>query len=290
MEKSTTPPGYEIQEELITRELSTVDPIAYQKLRDESSAILGIEPQELDAKVRGKVEATRPGERLLIAVTPIQLLKHVFPRREMVLAPVFSLASLNMVFSRRGVGKTHVALGIAYASATGGGLWGWAASRPFKTLYIDGEMPGESLQERVAKIVDASELVPPDGYFNVITIDMNDGRMPDLSTLGGQMEIEPFCHEAELIIIDNLSCLCRSGRENEAESWQDIGEWAMRMRSAGKCVIFIHHAGKDGNQRGTSKREDLLDTVIELKRPADYEPEQGGAVYCAVHQSAALNR
>ncbi len=40
-------------------------------------------------------------------------------------------------------------------------------------------------------------------------------------------------------------------------------------------MIFIHHAGKDGNQRGTSKREDILDVVIELKRPSDYEPNQG---------------
>jgi putative DNA primase/helicase len=28
-------------------------------------------------------------------------------------------------------------------------------------------------------------------------------------------------------------------------------------------------------QRGTSRREDVLDTVIQLKRPKDYEPEDG---------------
>jgi len=40
-------------------------------------------------------------------------------------------------------------------------------------------------------------------------------------------------------------------------------------------VPFIHHSGKGGEQRGTSRREDVLDTVIALKRPADYSPEQG---------------
>jgi putative DNA primase/helicase len=35
------------------------------------------------------------------------------------------------------------------------------------------------------------------------------------------------------------------------------------------------HAGKGGAQRGTSRREDVLDTVISLRRPADYSPEQG---------------
>lgn len=39
--------------------------------------------------------------------------------------------------------------------------------------------------------------------------------------------------------------------------------------------MFIHHAGKSGAQRGTSKREDVLDTVVALKRPGDYVTSQG---------------
>jgi hypothetical protein len=204
-----------------------------------------------------------------------ELLTHTFPKREPVLAPAFTLGSINMVFSRRGIGKTHTALGIAYAGASGSSFWTWTATRPFKTLYIDGEMPGEALQTRLAEIVKANEKEPRADYFRLLTIDLNEGQMPDLSTLSGQIAIEDYCLDAELIIVDNLSCLCRSGRENEAESWLSIGEWAMRMRSLGKCVIFIHHAGKDGNQRGTSKREDILDVVLELRRPVDYQPDQG---------------
>ena len=39
--------------------------------------------------------------------------------------------------------------------------------------------------------------------------------------------------------------------------------------------MIIHHAGKNGAQRGTSKREDVLDTVINLVHPDDYQPDQG---------------
>lgn len=217
---------------------------------------------------------SKPENPLRIA-TIAELLTHQFPKREPVLAPAFMLGSLNMVFSQRGVGKTHTALGIAYAGASGSNFWGWKASRPFKTLYIDGEMPGEALQSRLAEIVKAHEKEPSTDYFRLLTIDLNGGQMPDLSTLNGQIAIEDYCLDAELIIVDNLSCLCRSGRENEAESWLSIGEWAMRMRSLGKCVIFIHHAGKNNMQRGTSKREDILDVVLELKRPVDYQADQG---------------
>jgi putative DNA primase/helicase len=47
----------------------------------------------------------------------------------------------------------------------------------------------------------------------------------------------------------------------------------------------IHHAGKGGQQRGTSRREDVLDTVIALRRPSDYEPDQGARF--AVHLEKA---
>jgi putative DNA primase/helicase len=40
-------------------------------------------------------------------------------------------------------------------------------------------------------------------------------------------------------------------------------------------VIFIHHAGKGGEQRGTSKREDVMDSVLKLSLPEDYSPSDG---------------
>ncbi len=40
-------------------------------------------------------------------------------------------------------------------------------------------------------------------------------------------------------------------------------------------MIVVHHAGKNGEQRGISNREDLLDTSISLRRPADYSPAEG---------------
>jgi putative DNA primase/helicase len=66
----------------------------------------------------------------------------------------------------------------------------------------------------------------------------------------------------------------RSGRENEAEGWLPVQGWALAHRRAGRSVLFAHHDGKGGMQRGTSRREDVLDTVIQLRRPADYSADQ----------------
>lgn len=81
----------------------------------------------------------------------------------------------------------------------------------------------------------------------------------------------------DVIFVDNLSTFIRSGHENEGETWLPVQDWAIRQRSAGRAVVFIHHTNKEGNQRGSSRKEDVMDIVMQLKRPADYVKEQDGA-------------
>ena len=58
-----------------------------------------------------------------------------------------------MLYSRRGVGKTYLALGIAHAVARGGTFLRWNAARPGKVLFVDGELPAPVLQQRLKAIV-----------------------------------------------------------------------------------------------------------------------------------------
>lgn len=212
----------------------------------------------------------------LVVIGLHDFLARELPPREEILSPWLLSQSLSMIYSWRGVGKTHVALGIAYAIAAGGSFLGWKAEKARKVLYIDGEMPGSALQARLAAIVAASDVQPEPGMLNIITPDLQTGAMPDLAMREGQDVINGVIGDARVIIMDNLSCLARGGgRENEAESWLAVADWALAMRAQGRSVVFLHHSGKSGTQRGSSKREDLLDTVICLKRPCDYTPIDG---------------
>src|SRR5262249_3310327 len=199
------------------------------------------------------------------------------PRREMLLANILPMKGLMMIYSRRGVGKTHMSVGIAVAAASGGTFLRWSAPAPRRVLLIDGEMPLVTLQERLAAAVAASNKEPPDAsYLRLIAADYQEDGIPDLSTAEGIEAIEPFIADGvDLVILDNLSTLCRSGKENESESWGPVQEWLLALRRRGISVVIIHHAGKNGAQRGTSKREDVLDTVINLVHPDDYQPDQG---------------
>ena len=198
------------------------------------------------------------------------------PPRDMLLEPWLESASLAMIFASRGVGKTHVAMHIAHALATGGAFLKWKAKEPVPVLYLDGEMPAPSMQERWKALIAATGTEPAPGMLRLVSRDLQPmAELPNLATPDGQDEISRQLGEARVLIVDNLSSLMHGVKENEAEGWDGIGQWAIKLRAQGRTVVFIHHAGKNGDQRGSSKREDLLDVVIKLERPADYRPEQG---------------
>ena len=200
----------------------------------------------------------------LAAANASDFLTTQFPPREMVLSPILPSQGLAMLYSRRGVGKTYLTLGIAHAVARGGSFLRWSAPRPRRVLFVDGELPAPVLQQRLRAIVaglpDTEQALPNPDSLKIITPDLQRGAMPDIATPRRQAMIESLLNGGDLLVLDNLSCLARSGKENEGESWMPVQDWALRLRQQGVCVLFLHHAGKGGQQRGTSRREDLLDT------------------------------
>ncbi len=240
------------------------------------------------ATVDRLIRAEAPREPLR-AMDVQQLATVRFKPRTELLSPWLHAQDLVMIFAARGIGKTHFSLALAYAVASGGEFTKWAAPKPAKVLYLDGELPGVTMQERL--LMHCPDAEPAPGYFRVFTPDLlPDGRpLPDLSTFAGQEEIEPLIEpDTAMIVIDNLSAWCRAGRENEAESWLPVADWILSLRRRGLAVILVHHAGKGGQQRGTSKREDLLDVVIGLSRPNDYEPSQGAVFVAEFTKARAL--
>lgn len=203
-------------------------------------------------------------------------LKLDLPPREMLLGPIIAERSLGMIFATRGIGKTHLVIGMAIAAATGTSFLHWDAPKPCRVLLIDGEMPAVALQERLAAAIKGcSAPALAEANISVLAADMFLAGLPDLSTTDGQSMLAPTLEGHDLLILDNLTTLCRTGKENDQEGWASIQAWGLGQRRAGRAVLFVHHAGKNGEQRGTSGREDVLETVIKLARPTDYKDSEG---------------
>src|SRR3974390_1285643 len=196
------------------------------------------------------------------------------PPREMLLAPILPERSLAMLYAPRGLGKSWLALSIGLATATGASLLRWAAPRQRNVLYIDGEMPLVSLQERLKAISAGFGNDIPNDAFRILAADQVEGGI-NLSSGGGKRSLDPLLQDIDLLILDNLSTLCTTTSESASDAWVPIQNWLLKLRRKGVSVLLVHHAGTNGRQRGTSRRQDALDTVIASRRPADSSPEQG---------------
>ena len=225
----------------------------------------------------------------LCALSLPEFLAHEFKPRVSMLGPITTQA-LGMVHGYRGGSKTWAGVSAALAAASGGEVFGWKAPRPVPTIYCDGEMAGADLQNRVRLLSAANETGWDGATLRILTPDLQDGSLPDLATRTGQIRLEAIIGDAELIFLDNLSAWVRgTGEENAAESWLPMLDWLLRMRAQGRSVVVVHHSGKTGLQRGTSKREDVLDFVIALRRPTDYQPQEGARFELHFEKSRGLH-
>lgn len=233
----------------------------------------GVSLKDFTAGVIAAFQPRAESDRKVSAIDLTDFIERDIPKRKPLLSPFLLEKSLGQCFAARGVGKTHVSLGIGYAVATGGSFLQWEAPEPARVLLVDGEMAADDLQGRLRAIQKASEEQPEPGYFQLISYDLQgEGGLPSLATPEGQAAIDEHLDGVQLVILDNLSCLF-SLPENDADEWKLKAQpWLMGLRRQGISALFMHHANKSGDQRGTGAREDVLDYVIQLKHPSDYEP------------------
>lgn len=212
--------------------------------------------------------ASMTRDTFLPRVSATELVAADLPEREFILDPILSTKSLALLYGPRGLGKTFVALGIAWAAASGNSFLNWRAHRPHRVVYVDGEMAAVDMKARL-KLFGAA---PP--TLDFMLADMRAASPPDIGRLEGQQRLMEAWGQPDLVILDNLSSL--AGFEaGDPDRWNELQRFLMLQRRFGRAMLLIHHANKKGLQRGTNRREDVLDVVMAMRRPADYAPRQG---------------
>jgi hypothetical protein len=66
-------------------------------------------------------------------------------------------------------------------------------------------------------------------------------------------------------------------KENDADDWERVLHWILDLRRNRVAVVFVAHAGRNGQMRGTSRREDAAFWILQLTRPDDAEKDEDGA-------------
>jgi hypothetical protein len=230
-----------------------------------------------------------------------EFLSYEYPPMEYLLNPVLPRQGTMMIAGYRGIGKSFLAQSAAYAIATGVELLDWDAPNPTGVLYVDGEMHSGECQARFRAIhntLRARARRQPNEALRILSAMENQFGIPDLADPTddkGRRMIEEALASCEVLFLDNLSVLCRSGVENDAESWGVMQGWLLSLRSRGKTVVILHHGGKPDRrgrsaQRGTSKREDILTASLMLQPLASQRDkrEAGFVIECTKLRGGAM--
>ena len=174
---------------------------------------------------------------------------------------VFSTTTRSLLSAETGIGKTHLGFALGLHMAAGRDFCHWKATRPCRVLVIDGEMPVELIQERLA---DAERRLgaSPEGFMCLSRDDTD--RMEPLDTEPGQVWINAQIKtlKPDFAIFDNLMSLT-VGNLKEEEGWQPLLPFVLSLSKRRIGQLWINHTGIDKTRDyGTNVRQWQMDTVM----------------------------
>lgn len=228
---------------------------------------------ELDHWAWSEWTPTQPGDALPVAETDeLKIMTREelrnLPKPKWIIPDLLKESSLALLAGSGGLGKTALGLYIAECVATGKtdtlfpGFPSDQVIEPGLVLYVGAEGI-EDFDSRLSATEDYHR-------FDVALAEKNMHFLEDGVNLSDAKSMDRLAdlvkkHQYKLIVLDTFSQLAHVQNENDAAQIAGVMRTAKRLRSLspGSCVLFVHHATKDGaGYRGSSALRDNVDTLI----------------------------
>jgi hypothetical protein len=186
--------------------------------------------------------------------------------------PILRSSFLMEIFAFRGVGKSAVAMGLARLLLKGGEFLDYRSEGGAKVLYLDGELPLILLQDRIKTFIGDTD----ENLWFMSAEQLPDQVFPALIDPAVQAIFEERVEllKPDVIILDTLTAVGKFDT-NDTDAWRIFNSFLLRLQFRGYCVILVHHAGKNGTQRGRTDAEDNMDLVMHLTPPEGHDPGDG---------------
>ena len=181
----------------------------------------------------------------------------------------FGYEGLSMVYGSSGVGKTLLALDLAFHLAAGSDWFGNRVKQG-SVAYIMSEGNNVSNNRIKAIEIEKSELFSKASHLFYCLNDIVSLYSVKKDTTDFIEEVKQF--NPRLIIIDTLAMAMSGGDENRTQDITVVVENMKRIQQALGChIMVLHHPGKDETRgaRGSSALHAASDTVLELKKNKD---------------------
>ena len=199
----------------------------------------------------------------------------------------------TILYANYGSGKTLLTILIAYVLGLKDGdreeceIGEWIVKHPCGTLYIDGEMGENEMEERVRQFEWLGKQ-PPERRLRILSVPEYQLQTEDifyLSDRATQSKIIRWLKEHssyKLVILDSASTLFGLEDENSNSEWnRKINPFLRDLRALGTAYILLHHSGKSDKKglRGASAMGAMAHNIFRLK---DHEGRLDGEAWFIV--------
>ncbi len=223
-----------------------------------------------------------------------KLLTMQMPPAEFLAQPILTRGGTMMFFGPKSVGKSWIVTEAATRLALGpeivGKMFLWPILKPQRVCYLYGEMHGGEIQWRAQQIAKGHGLMKlPDDFddrFGIMAKEFQ--RLPEapkisrtwrpsIATPKDRKYIQErvIASGCEVLVLDNVSTLWPASQEGDSERAAILQDWEIELNWLGISVIVVQHARKAGDEMiGSSTQSHILDSVVKLCRPSNYEREE----------------
>jgi len=201
--------------------------------------------------------------REIILRTDADALKPHDPR-QWVVENLIIEKSLTVLYADAGSKKTYISLALA-ESVCHGIPWLAYTTQAAPVLYLDEENGEDEIDERLDHILRGLNRPPSEKFYTVsyagLLLD-NRGDILKIKTLIDRTG-------AKLVILDSLQDFM-TGDENSKQDTQPIFTALKKLANqTGAAILVQHHAGKNGDYRGSSTIKGNVDMMLEVKSTED---------------------
>lgn len=181
---------------------------------------------------------------------------------ECILSPIISSGQVVWLFAPEKLGKTFLAMSIAYAVSKGNlAVCGWEAREPKKVLYIDGEMSGTGLNKIYSLVANGfSQENSDEGCFDSFLFAEDSEDYETILDPEWLEQYNSILYQYDLIILDNYYSLNKNNK-----SLKEFFVFLRDLKKHNAAVLVVDHTNRSGELQGSIDKRRFADLGISLQ-------------------------